>query len=634
MKIQQLIKSENILLNSRAATKEDMIEDMIALLSENGYLSDTEQFKKDIWERENEIPTEIGFGVAIPHAKSSAVKETAIVLSRTWKGIESNGERTHLLFMIAAKENETEEHLTVLSALSTFLMDESFRAKLILAKDADEIVALFEAQNLKEEEESSDQQNIYQGKKLVGITGCMTGIAHTYMAAEGLEDAAKALGMAYKIQKNGANGIENRLTAADIQEADAIVVAADTKVDLSVFEGKNVVKVPVKDGIHKPKALIEQALQQKGSFITESQSSLDRSKEKTRMAQPGFYNHIMTGVSYMIPFVVAGGIFIAISFMFGIHAANPEDPSYNVFAAFLDQMGGGAAFGLMVPVLSGYIAYSIADKQGIAPGMIGGMMAVIGGSGFLGGLISGFIAGYAVLYIQKWLKKLPKAIQGINAVLLNPLFSTFIVGLIMYFAVNSPMLWLNETLQAWLSSLSGINAGLLGAILAGMMASDMGGPINKTASAFGLAMFASGIYEPSAALMVGGMVPPLGIALATTLFKNRFNKEEQEAGKAAYILGASFITEAAIPFAAADPLRIIPANIIGSAIGGAICMALGISLRAPHGGIFVIPLAASRPLMYIFSILIGSIITALIIGYLKKPIDDSAAAKQSRSLTV
>jgi len=630
MEIYDLLKKENINIDDISTTKEEIFTRMIETLNKNGYLKDKNKFEKDIWKRENEIPTEIGLGVAIPHAKSSSVKESTIALYRSLRGIVIENERYHLFFMIAAKENESNEHLSILSTLSTYLMDEIFRAKLILAENSDEVLKIFSEQKIKTENSlnSKGSSKSYVGKKLVGITGCITGIAHTYMAAEGLEKAAEKLGMTYKIQKNGANGVENKLTASDIENADAIVVAADIKVDMSVFGNKYVLKVPVKDGIHRPRELIEESIKEKGEFIKNNDSIIKDAKSKTRMNQPVFYSHIMTGVSYMIPFVVAGGIFIAISFMFGIHAANPDHESYNVFAAFLDQAGGAAAFALMVPILAGYIAFSIADKQGLAPGMIGGMMATLGGAGFLGGLVAGFLAGYAVLFVQKIVKRLPASIQGINAVLIIPLISTFIVAFVMFFIINTPVMWLNETLQTWLSSLKGLNAALLGAILGGMMASDMGGPINKTASAFGLAMFASGVYEPSAALMVGGMVPPLGIALSTTLFKNRYTKEEKDAGKAAYIMGASFITEAAIPFAAADPLRVIPANIIGAAIGGAMSMALNISLRAPHGGIFVIPVAASRPVLYILCIIVGSIITALIIGVLKKPITNNEV-KQS-----
>ncbi|MEB2492976.1 fructose-specific PTS transporter subunit EIIC [Peribacillus frigoritolerans] len=619
MMTSSVLRPENIILDLVAETKEDLVNELAEKLNSNGHIHDLEQFKQDIWAREDQVPTEVGFGIAIPHAKSAGVKSPAIIMGRSLNGIKYSSEKCNLFFMIAACKDSSTEHLKTLSKISTFLMDETFRAKLILAKDSHEVVQLFaNAEEKMVQVDANDKK--YFGKKLVGVTGCPTGIAHTFMAAEALKNAAEELGVQIKVQTNGSTGIQNRLTQEDIDEADGIIVAADVKVDMDVFGDRKVIKTSVKNGIHHAKDLIEDAISGKGTVLNQGNNKLKEAKEKTRLKQPKIYSHIMNGVSFMIPFVVAGGILIAISFMFGIHASDPTSSEYNAFAAFLGTAGGSAAFALMVPVLAGYIAYSIADRPGLAPGMIGGMMATLGGSGFLGGMIAGFIAGYTILGLKKILKGIPDSLQSLSPVLILPLVATFVTAFIMHFVINSPMAWINESLQGWLNGLTGSNAILLGALLAGMMASDMGGPINKTASAFGLAMFANHIYEPSAALMVGGMVPPLGIALATTLFKNKFSLEERNAGKAAYIMGASFITEAAIPFAASDPLRIIPANIVGSAIGGGICMALGISLQAPHGGIFVIPIAANSPLLYIVCILIGSIITACIIGVLKKPV--------------
>ncbi|KAB7667183.1 PTS fructose transporter subunit IIABC [Bacillus sp. B1-b2] len=617
MKISSVLHIENIILDVESENKKDLINELASKLNQNGYLKDMEQFEKDIWERENQVSTEVGYGVAIPHAKSEAVKKTAIVIGRSLKGINYSTEKCKLFFMIAAAKNSTSEHLETLSKISTVLMDETFRAKLILADSSKEVMDLFTEKEEALQELTSN--SLYTGKRIVGVTGCPTGIAHTFLAAESLKKSAEEMGIQVKIQTNGSTGIQNKLTAEDISNADGIIVAADIKVDMDVFGDKKVIKTSVKDGIHHAQHLIEEALAGKGKVYNGNNTNLNEAKERTRMKQPKIYSHLMNGVSFMIPFVVAGGILIAISFMFGIHASDPNSEDYNRFAAFLGLAGGEAAFALMVPVLAGYIAYSIADRPGLAPGMIGGMMATLGGSGFLGGMIAGFLAGYIILGLKKVLRDIPESLQGLSPVLLLPLIGTFVTAFIMHFFINSPLSWVNTSLQDWLNGLTGTNAIFLGALLAGMMASDMGGPINKTASAFGLAMFANQIYEPSAALMVGGMVPPLGIALATTLFKNKFTSEERNAGKAAYIMGASFITEAAIPFAASDPLRIIPANIIGSAIGGGICMALGISLQAPHGGIFVIPIAASNPFLYIGCIVIGSIITACIIGILKKP---------------
>lgn len=622
MKLEDIITNKNIILSLKGKDQTTVIDELINKLEENKTIDNSAIFKKAIWKRENEVSTAIGDGIAIPHAQSSTVKEPSIIMGRSLNGIEYGGENTNLIFMIAAPENASNEHLALLSKLSTFLINENFRAKLLVAQTNNDVINAIKEQEKKQHSTPNDIEE--SGKYVIGITGCMTGIAHTYMAAESLKEAARKRGMTVKIQTNGASGPENKLTSSDVAKADAIIIAHDVSVDTTIFKGKKIVDVPVKKAINNADELIDLALSYKIKDANDNLTDMGDIKPEREEKKGGinFYNHIMSGVSYMIPFVVVGGIFIAISFMFGIYAADPDSSQYNVFAEFFSQMGGEAAFALMVPILAGYIGYSIADKQGLAPAMIGGMMASIGGSGFLGGMAAGFIGGFAALTIGKSMRKIPKAFQGLVAVLAVPLLSTLIVGAFMFFVLNTPMSMLNIFLENWLTGLTGINAVLLGALLAGMMASDMGGPINKTASAFGLAMFSANIFEPSAALMVGGMVPPIGIALATTFFKNRFTKQEREAGKASYILGASFITEGAIPFAAADPLRIIPANIIGAAIGGAISMALNISLKAPHGGIFVIPIASNKPLLYIGCILLGSIVTCLIIGFLKKPLTE------------
>ncbi|TDQ41208.1 PTS fructose transporter subunit IIABC [Aureibacillus halotolerans] len=622
MELVDILTRENIILNLKGTSQADVIDEMVDKLAENKLTDDPEQFKKEIYQRENEISTAVGYGVAIPHAKSKTVSKPTIIMGRTLQGIQYGDQHTNLLFMIAAPENASNEHLALLSKLSQYLMSETFRAKLIVATAVDEVINALQNEEKLQGSTSTSVDTSDSGKYIVGITACMTGIAHTYLAAESLKEAAKKRGMKVKIQTNGANGPENRLTSADIQNADAIIVAHDVRVDTSVFQGKKHVDVPVKKAINQADQMIDQALSYNIREGNATHTTADTEPVEEEKSGINFYKHIMSGVSYMIPFVVVGGIFIAISFMFGIYAADPTSDQYNVFAEFFSQVGGEAAFALMVPILAGFIGYSIADKQGLAPAMIGGMVASIGGSGFLGGIVAGFVAGFAARFIGRSFAKVPKAFQGLVSVLVVPLLSTLIVGAFMFFILNTPMSLLNVFLENWLTGLTGINAALLGALLAGMMASDMGGPINKTASAFGLAMFAANIFEPSAALMVGGMVPPLGIALATTIFKNRFTLQEVEAGKASYVLGASFITEGAIPFAAADPLRIIPANIIGAAVGGALCMVLGISLKAPHGGIFVIPIASNHPLMYIGCIVLGSIVTCLLIGFLKKPLSE------------
>ncbi|WP_207871865.1 PTS system, fructose-specific IIA component [Enterococcus sp. DIV2402] len=631
MKLEELITEDNIILDLKGGNQEEVIDELIERLRENNFISDPLIFKEAIYKRENEISTAIGDGIAIPHAQSKVVKNPTIIIGRTLAGINYGGEHVNLIFLIAAPENASEDHLTLLSKLSIFLIDESFRAKLLIARKQEDIT--FAIKNQEKKQENSVQAKSDTNKYLIGITGCMTGIAHTYMAAEALKTAAKNRGMRAKIQTNGANSPENILTVEDVNQANAIIVAHDVEIDTSIFKSKKFVDVPVKKAINEADKLIDLALSYKNTKeqISKKDNFSDKAKKSTKF---NFYKHIMSGVSYMLPFVVVGGIFIAISFMFGIYASDPNSDQYNIFAHFFSQVGGEAGFALMVPVLAGYIGYSISSKQALAPSMIGGMLANIGGSGFLGGMIAGFIGGFSTKLIMKSMSKIPKNFQGLISVLVVPLISTFIVGAFMFFILNTPMSMLNNFLENWLSGLTGANAVLLGALLAGMMASDMGGPINKTGSAFGLAMFAANIFEPSAALMVGGMVPPLGIALATTFFKSKFTEQERDAGKACYVLGASFITEGAIPFAAADPIRMIPANIIGAAIGGALSMGLNISLRAPHGGIFVIPIAANKPIIYIGCILIGSIITCLIIGFLKKPLtlEEQKASSEQISL--
>lgn len=635
MNVKDVIDKKNIIISNASMSKQEAIEKMSSLLGKNGYVSDVNSFQKAVNKREREISTAVGYGVAIPHGKSDGVNSATIVILKNLSGIQWDKETVNLVFMIAAPASANDEHLRMLSTISTFLMDENFRAKLLTAMSEDEIYNdLIEQDEAKSKEKGLKQVTSDSGKYLIGISACMTGIAHTYMAAESLENEAKKRGMKYKIQTNGSTGVENELTPEDISKADAIVVAHDVKVDTDVFDGREFLDVPVKRAIDKPQTVVNDALKLSSGYVKKDNISKNEDKNlETEDESKGssfaraFYTHIMSGVSYMIPFVVVGGIFIAISFMFGIYASDPKSDQYNIWAAFFNEMGGNAAFKLYVPVLAAYISWSIADKPGLAPGMIGGMMAMNGGSGFLGGMLAGFLGGYVTKLITKKTKNIPHTYQGLISVLLIPLLATFVVGFVMFFILNTPMSNLNKFLTTWLRSMNGSSAFVMGAILAGMMSSDMGGPINKTASAFGLAMFASKIYGPSAALMVGGMVPPLGVALATVLFKNKFSNQEREAGKANWILGACFITEGAIPFAAADPLRTIPANIIGGAVGGALSMMLGITLQAPHGGIFVIPVACNKPLLYIGCILVGTVITALILGFTKRTLSESEMNK-------
>lgn len=635
MQIDELIKVENIEISNEFLSKEEAIDKLLNLMNKNRVIDDSENVKQAIFKRENEISTAVGYGVAIPHARNKNVRRASIAILKNLEGIQWGDDNVNLVFMIVAEENASDEHLKMLSKISTFLMDEVFRAKLLVANTNREIYNALLKQEADITVGNTDRSS---GKYLIGISACMTGIAHTFMAAEALNNEAKNRGMRSKIQTNGSTGIENELTPEDVDEADAIVVAHDVKVNTEVFGGREYVDVPVKKAISNPQKVIEDALNMSSSKSkvekkSATQSSGNENNEQIdltlgKKAARAFYTHVMSGVSYMIPFVVVGGIFIAISFMFGIYASDPNSSQYNVWAGFFNEIGGNAAFKLYVPILAGFISWSIADKSGLAPGMIGGMMAVNGGSGFLGGMVAGFLGGYVTKFIVRRTRKIPHTYQGLVSVLFTPLVATFIVGLVMFFVLNTPMSNLIDFLTSWLKAMNGANAAMMGAILAGMMASDMGGPINKTASAFGLAMFAAKIYGPSAALMVGGMVPPLGIALATSFFRKKFTIQEREAGKANYVLGASFITEGAIPFAAGDPLHTIPANIIGAGIGGALCMASGITLQAPHGGIFVIPIACNHPLIYIGCILLGAIITALLLGLTKKTLSEDQINKE------
>lgn len=623
MKITDLLTKDTILLSLNAQSKEGVIDELIEKLHAAGKLKDKEGYKKAILARESQSTTGIGEGIAIPHAKTSAVREPAIAFGRSAEGIDYeslDGQNAHLFFMIAAYEGANNDHLATLSRLSSFLMDAEFRAKLDSAATAEEIL---QAVDSKEKEMEKDEDPIVAAskQKILAVTACPTGIAHTYMAADALKAKAKEMDVSLKVETNGSSGIKNGLTPKEIEEADAIIVAADKQVEMERFNGKHVIIVPVAQAIRKPQELIQQALDQdapvyKGSGT--SQSGGDNKGDKS--GRSGFYKHLMSGVSNMLPFVVGGGILIAISFIFGINAADPNDPTYHPIAEALSTIGGGNAFALMIPVLAGFIAMSIADRPGFAPGMVGGFMAATGGAGFLGGLIAGFLAGYLVAGLKKLFSNLPSSLEGIKPVLLYPLFGILLTGLIMMFVVIEPVKALNDALTVWLKGMGTGNLVLLGLILGGMMAIDMGGPINKAAFTFGIAMIDAGNFAPHAAIMAGGMVPPLGLALSTTLFKKKYTKAEREAGKTNYIMGASFITEGAIPFAAADPGRVIPAAIAGSAVAGALSMVFGIGLPAPHGGAFVIPIVNGNPLLYVLAIVIGSVVTALLAGLLKKEV--------------
>jgi fructose PTS system EIIBC or EIIC component len=617
MRVTELLTRETILLSLSANSKLDAIEELVDVLERAGKITDQKVFKDAIIRREEQSTTGVGDGIAIPHAKTSVVKDAAIVFGRSHAGVDYeslDGQPAHLFFMIAAPEGANNTHLEALARLSTILMKADAREKLLGAESADDVLDIIDSYDQDEVEEKVERTN---KKFIVAVTACPTGIAHTYMAADSLKAKAAEMGVDIKVETNGSGGAKNVLTTADIENAEAVIIAADTKVEMDRFAGKPLIEVPVADGIRKPKELIEKAVK-KDAPLYQASGKVTAEKKETR---GGVYKHLMNGVSNMLPFVVGGGILIAISFMFGYNAFNPEDPSYNPIAKALMDIGGGSgAFGLLVPVLAGFIALSIADRPGFAPGMVGGLLAATGGAGFLGGLIAGFLAGYLVLGLKKLFAGLPSSLEGIKTILLYPLFGIALTGFLMVFLVNKPVGALNQAITDWLSGLGTGNAVLLGIVLGLMMSFDMGGPVNKAAYVFGTGLLANGVYEPMAAIMAAGMVPPLGIALATTFFKNRFTKQDQDAGKACYVMGLSFITEGAIPFAAADPLRVIPSVMAGSAVAGGLSMMFNIGLRAPHGGLFVVPLVEGGWLLYLAAIIIGAAVTAILLGVLKKPV--------------
>ncbi|WP_078434497.1 PTS fructose transporter subunit IIABC [Metabacillus halosaccharovorans] len=619
MRITEILTKNTIKLNIESSSKIDVVNELVEVLDRAGKLSDKAAYEQAVLDREKQSTTGIGDGIAIPHAKTAAVKEPSIVFGRSVDGVDYeslDGQPSYLFFMIAAPDGANNTHLEALSKLSSILMKQEVRDQLMAVKSVEEVLATIDKYDVQDED--GDVQGTSKGK-ILAVTACPTGIAHTYMAADALKEKAKEMNLSFKVETNGSGGAKNVLTASEIEEATAIIVAADKQVEMERFKGKHVIIVPVADGIRKTKELLDRAVKQDAPIY---KGTGEGRKEEGSSERTGFYKHLMNGVSNMLPFVVGGGILIALSFLFGIHASDPNDPSHNVIAEALNTIGGGNAFGLMVPVLAGFIALSIADRPGLAPGMVGGFMAAQGGAGFLGGLIAGFLAGYIVVLLKKVLSGLPASLEGIKPVLLYPVLSILSVGMIMFFVVNKPVSALNAGISDFLGGLGTGNLVLLGLLLGGMMAIDMGGPINKAAFTFGIAMIDSGNFAPHAAVMAGGMVPPLGIALATTLFKNKFTKRERQSGITCYIMGVSFITEGAIPFAAADPGRVIPSVVTGSAVAGALAMFFGNGLRAPHGGAFVIPLVEGNPFLYLLAIVIGAVITAIMLGVLKKPVKE------------
>lgn len=650
MKIQDVLRKDVMLLDLQATSKEAVIDEMITSLVDKGYVTDFEVFKTGILNREAQTTTGLGDGIAMPHAKNAAVKEATVLFAKSNKGVDYaslDGQPTDLFFMIAAPEGANDTHLAALAELSKYLMKPGFADKLRSVSSPEEVIAVFD------EAEAADKvaEEVVVAPSgdrpfIVAVTACTTGIAHTYMAEEALKKQAAEMGVDIKVETNGASGVGNKLTAEDIKNAAGVIIAADKAVDMSRFNGKPLVSRPVAAGIKQPEELIKLILEGKASTYTASEGAATvESSEKLSLGK-AFYKHLMSGVSQMLPFVIGGGILIALAFLVDNLLGVPNDSlsslgSYNELASMFMKVG-GAAFGFMLPLLAGYIAYSIAEKPGLVAGFVAGAIANSGlafgkipyaaggeetlalagvSSGFLGALVGGFLAGGVVLVLRNALRNLPKSLQGLNAILLLPLLGTALTGFLMFF-VNIPMAAINTGMNNFLSGLEGSSAVLLGLVLGGMMAVDMGGPVNKAAYVFGTgtlaATVANGGSVAMAAVMAGGMVPPLAVFVATLLYKNKFTQEERNSGLTNIVMGLSFITEGAIPFGAADPARAIPSFIAGSALAGALVGLSGIQLIAPHGGIFVIALT-SNPLLYLAYVAIGAVVSGVLYGALRQP---------------
>lgn len=635
MKIRDLLAAESIELQGKVTGKKEALDAMVDLMAKSGKINDVEVYRKGVYAREEESTTGIGEGIAIPHCKSDSVSRPGLAAMVVPEGVDFDsldGEKVNLIFLIAAPNTKENVHLDVLSKLSVLLMDEDFTAKLRSAKTVDEFLSVIDAaeaekdaEEEKKEEVKAAETTATNGKLILAVTGCPTGIAHTYMAAEALEKKAKELGYRIKVETRGSGGAKNVLTKAEIAEAECIIVAADTQVPMDRFAGKPVIQCKVADGISKAEELLTKAANGHASIYEADGKAADDEEEGKDSLGHQIYKHLMNGVSHMLPFVVGGGILIAIAFLIDGFSVDlnslPLEQRSNFgtitpMAAMFKSIG-GVAFGFMLPILAGFIAMSIADRPGLAVGFVGGAIAANGTSGFLGALAAGFLAGYIVLLLKKICSKLPDSLEGTKPVLIYPLFGIFMIGALMTYVVEPPIGALNTLINNGLNGLNGASAILLGALLGGMMSVDMGGPVNKAAYVFGTASIAAGNYNIMAAVMVGGMVPPIAIALATLIFKNKFTEDERKAGPTNFIMGLSFITEGAIPFAASDPLHVLPACVVGSAAAGALSMAFNCTLMAPHGGIFVF-LTVGNPLLYLVSLAVGSAVGCVLLGILKK----------------
>lgn len=635
MKIANLLAKESIDLQAKVGSKGEALEHLVALMAKSGKLADEAEYKRCVLAREEEGSTGIGEGIAIPHAKTNAVKAPGLAAMIVAEGVDFaslDDQPAKLFFLIAAPDTEDNVHLDVLSRLSTLLMDEDFTTALYAAKSSQEfldIIDKFEAVKLAEEAEeeaANEAASVPAAERLVlAVTACPTGIAHTYMAAEALQNMAEKMGVTMKVETNGSGGVKNKLTAEDIAAAEGIIVACDKNVPVERFAGKPVIFVKVADGINKPKELIEAILEGKAA-VYEGQSEKKQSEAEPTKESTGrqIYKHLMNGVSHMLPFVIGGGILIALAFLLDMEFAGTAKFGSGTPAAAFFKNVGGMAFSMMMPILAGYIAMSIGERPGLTLGIVGGFLAASGGSGFFGALFAGFIGGYLVLALRKLFSALPDSLEGLKPVLLYPVCGLVLMGLLMTYVINPPTAAFNNWLAATLASMSTVSKVLLGFILGGMMSIDFGGPINKAAYVFGTASLAAadGSAVSSAimaSVMVGGMVPPLAISLSTMLFKNKYTARERQSGITNVIMGMSFITEGAIPFAASDPLRVIPCCALGSAIAGALSQYFGCSVPAPHGGVFVFGVVQNWP-MYFVALLVGSVVAALLLGFLKKEV--------------
>lgn len=636
MKIRDLLSSASIVLNGQATSKAEALEVLFGAMEKAGNIADMAAYKKAVLDREALSTTGVGEGVAIPHGQSTGVAKAGLSAMTVKDGVEFeslDGQPAKLFFMIAAPKDGGDVHLAVLARLSQMLMDEGFRNRLINAQSTSEFLALIDEQEAAQEAKQTAKPAVGQKLNIVGVTACPTGIAHTYMAQEALEVAAKELGYVAKIETDGSGGAKNVLTKAEIAEADAVIIAADKNVDMARFDGKRVISVPVAKGIHEAKQLVEKAMAGEGKLYTHSGAKVSFDDDANESVGRTIYKHLMNGVSNMLPFVIGGGILIALAFLFDMpytDASNYSSFGGNSLMAKIFNSGiGGIAFGFMLPVLAGFIAQSIADRPGLAPGFVGGGLAAAGTSfsslagnadaisgGFLGALFAGFFAGYAVKYLAKLSDKLPRSLEGTKPTLIYPLFGTLAVGLMMLL-VNPIFATINIGITGLLGSMGTSSKLLLGIVLGAMMAVDMGGPVNKAAYVFGLASLESGNFDIMAAVMAGGMVPPLAIALSTTFFPRKYSQRERDSGITNFIMGLSFITEGAIPFAAADPIRVIPSIIAGSAVAGGLSMMFGCMLRAPHGGIFVVA-TITNPFGYLIAVAAGAIVGMVLLSILKK----------------